>query len=87
MQKRPSSQVLGARLVLNGEHLLCEGVIVGRTQPASVPHKLHRLSQVPNQLARRYWRLVPRAVASLRAHHEATDWFDAKKGGTHAACR
>ena len=65
----------------------CGWQIVEGTQPASVPHQLHRLSQVPKQLARCYWWLVTRAVASLRAHHEATDWFDAKKGGTHAAGR
>ena len=65
----------------------CSWQIVEGTQPTSVPHQLHRLSQLPNQLARRYWRLVTRAVASLRAHHEATDWNDAKKSSSHAACR
>ena len=35
----------------------------------------------------RFCSLVARAVASLRAHHEATDWNDAKKSSSHAACR
>ena len=84
------SQVLEVRLILNGEHLMCQGV-AGKFwrehSPASIPYEVHGLSQLPNQLAERYWWLVTRAVASLRAHHEAKGWFDAEKSGTHASCR
>ena len=82
------SQVLEARLTLNRENLLCEGV-AGRLwrehSPRAFLTSCTGWSQLPNQLARRHWWLVPRAVASLRAHHKATDWNDAKKSSTHAA--
>ena len=50
----------------------CGRQVVERAQPASLSHELHRLPRVPDQLAGRHWRVVSRAVSSLRAYHVRT---------------